>query len=682
MNPTDANIRIAKLTELINSHNYKYYVLAQPEISDYEFDLLLKELTELEIAFPEFTSPHSPTQRVGGEPVKDFPTVKHQYPMLSLGNTYSKEELNDFHNRVVKAINQAPAYTCELKFDGIAIGIRYENGIFKQAVTRGDGIQGDEVTANVKTIRSIPLSITALEHIPETFEVRGEIFMPHKSFEYLNQQKEQLGENPFANPRNAAAGSLKLQNSSEVAKRKLDCFIYGIFGDDLPFNTHFDNLNYLKSLGFKISEHTRFCEGIEQVFEFIAYWNQERHTLPFDIDGVVIKVNDYTLQETLGYTAKSPRWAISYKFKAEQAITKLIDISFQVGRTGAVTPVANLEAVQLAGTTVKRASLHNADRIAEFDLHFNDMVQVEKGGEIIPKIVGVLMEERSSNAKKIEYITHCPQCQTPLVRNLGEAIHYCPNDISCPPQILGKLEHFVSRKAMNIDSLGEGKLEILFENNLVHNPVDLFKLDYNMLLGLEKVIQAEEGKSKRISFREKTVVNILNGIASSREVPFERVLFALGIRYVGETVAKKLARHFKNMDAISAASREELIAVDEIGEKIADSLLEYFSNPAHLNIITELKAAGLKFQSDASQTAASSTLQGKTFVISGVFSRVSRDELKKIIEQNGGKISSSISSKTSFVVAGENMGPEKKNKATELGVSIIDEQTFFEILEG
>lgn len=681
MNPADAQSRIAQLTEAINLHNYKYYVLAQPEISDYEFDILLNELSELEARFPQFLSPLSPTQRVGGEPIKEFATIVHQYPMLSLGNTYSKEELNDFHNRVVKAINQTPAYTCELKFDGIAIGIRYENGILNQAVTRGDGVQGDDVTANVKTIRSIPLSIRFTQQIPEAFEVRGEIFMPHKSFNQLNQQREELGENLFANPRNAAAGSLKLQNPSDVAKRNLDCFIYGIFGEDLPFITHFDNLNFLKSLGFKVSEHTRFCNGIEQVFEFISHWDTQRHHLPFDIDGVVIKVNDYALQETLGYTAKSPRWAISYKFKAEQATTRLMDVSFQVGRTGAVTPVANLEPVQLAGTTVKRASLHNADRIEEFDLHFNDLVQVEKGGEIIPKIVGVVLAERALDARKIEYISQCPQCNTPLVRNPGEAIHYCPNDISCPPQILGKLEHFVSRKAMNIDSLGEGKLEMLFENNLVHNSVDLYKLEHHMLLGLEKVINSEDGKSKRISFREKTVVNILNGIAASREVPFEKVLFALGIRYVGETVAKKLARHFKTIDAIMNANREELVAVDEIGEKIAESLLDYFSQPAHREIITELKAAGLKFQTAAEDAPSSGKLLGKTFVISGVFSRVSRDELKKIIEQNGGKISSSISSKTSFVVAGENMGPEKKNKATELGVQIIDENTFFEMLE-
>lgn len=679
MDGATAKIRIADLTKLINQHNYNYYVLAQPLITDFEYDMLLQELIALETQYPEYLSKLSPSQRVGGEPIKEFPTVVHQYPMLSLGNTYSKEELNEFNNRIEKSIRIKPIYTCELKFDGIAIGIRYEKGMFVQAVTRGDGVRGDDVTANVKTIMSLPMSISK-DNVPDNFEVRGEIVMPHKSFAQINEQKIQQGENPFANPRNAAAGSLKMQNPAEVAKRNLDCYLYSLLGPSLPYKDHSESLEMLKLWGFKVSEHYKTCNSIDEVFEYISYWAEERYKLPFDIDGVVVKVNNYSLQDELGYTAKSPRWAISYKFKAEQVVTRLKSITFQVGRTGAITPVANLEPVLLAGTTVKRASLHNADRVADLDLHENDLVQVEKGGEIIPKIVGVVYEERSKEAKRIPYIDKCPECQTPLVRAEGEAIHYCPNEEYCPPQILGKLEHFVSRKAMNIDSLGEGKLEVLFDNKLVRSPSDLYQLTYDQLLGLEKNIEQEDGCIKKISFREKTVTNILNGIEASKSVSFEKVLFAIGIRYVGETVAKKLALNLKNIENLMTANREALLAVDEIGEKIADSILDYFSKAINIEQITALKKAGLQLETAHADSPLSDKLKGMTFVISGVFNTISRDDLKKIIEQYGGKNSSSISAKTNYLVAGENMGPEKRNKALSLGVPIIGEAEFLAMI--
>ncbi|MBU1718498.1 MAG: NAD-dependent DNA ligase LigA [Bacteroidetes bacterium] len=674
-----AQQQILQLREEIHRHNYQYYALAQPLIDDYEFDKLLEKLIALEREHPEFADPNSPTQRVGGFVSKDFATVVHKYPMMSLGNTYSREELLEFSNRVSKALSEKFEFVCELKYDGVAIGLTYKNGKLQQAITRGDGVQGDDVTPNVKTIRSIPLILHG--DYPEELEIRGEIYLPHESFRRINAEREEEGDQLFANPRNAAAGSLKLQDSKEVAKRKLDCFLYYLLGEKLPALTHYDNLRTAKSWGFRVPDYTVKCGDIDSVMEYVDYWDKARSELPFDIDGIVIKVNSLQQQEDLGFTAKSPRWAIAYKFKAERVETKLLSVDFQVGRTGVITPVANLEPVFLAGTTVKRASLHNADFVEKADLHDQDFVFVEKGGEIIPKIVDVNLEKRNPDAVKIAFISHCPECGSLLTRNEGEAQHFCPNDDECPPQITGKVEHFIHRKAMNIDSLGEGKVELLIDKGLISDASDLYSLKYDQLLGLEKVIPEEEGKKERkVSFREKTVENILKGVEESKKVPFERVLFAIGIRFVGETIAKKLARHFGSIDKIAEATFEELIAVDEIGDRIAQSLIQWFGREKNRQLIEKLRTAGLLLEG-AIQKSATGSLAGMTLVVSGVFEGYERDQIKKLIEDNGGKNASSISAKTTCLLAGENMGPAKRQKAESLKVRIISLAEFLDLLQ-
>lgn len=666
-----AQQKIQDLSAEINQHNYNYYVLSKPTISDYEFDMLLEELQKLEAQFPQLADENSPTKRVGGSITKNFETVKHKYPMLSLSNSYSKEEIADFEHRIKKLVEGELEYVCELKYDGVAIGITYKNGKLVQAVTRGDGVQGDNITENVKTIRSIPLQLKG--DFPEEFEIRGEVFMPKKVFEQLNKEKEEIGEQLYANARNTASGTLKMQDSAIVAQRKLDSYLYFVLGENLPFSTHFQAIEKAKEWGFKVplseKKYIAKCRSVDEIFEFINYWDKARHQLDFDIDGVVIKVNSYDKQQELGMTAKSPKWAIAYKFKAEQAKTKLLEITYQVGRTGAITPVANLQPVLLAGTTVKRASLHNADQIEKLDIRINDTVLVEKGGEIIPKIVGVEATQRDIFSEPVSYITHCPECNTPLVRKEGEAQHYCPNEWGCPPQIKGKITHFISRKAMNIDGLGEETIDLLVDKNLISNSADLYELTYHQLYELE-------------GFKEKKVQNILEGIQKSKQVPFERVLFAIGIRYVGETVAKKLAKQFKSIDAIANATFEELINTDEIGDKIAESLQQFFANEYHQQLVNRLKEKGLQLTLSEEQLAnTTNKLAGLTFVVSGVFSLFSRDELKNSIEQNGGKVAGSISKKTSYIVAGENMGPSKLQKAQDLGVAIIDENKFMEMIE-
>jgi len=681
MTKKEAKIRIDQLCEELREHNYRYYVLAQPSISDFEFDQKLKELEQLETAYPEFVRPDSPTRRVGGEPTKDFPSVKHKYPMFSLSNSYSLEEIREFDARVRKAVGHEVEYVCELKYDGLAISLTYTDGLLTQAVTRGDGVQGDDVTNNVKTIRSIPLRLRG--HYPLVLEIRGEIVMPHAEFERLNNEREEIGDNPFANPRNAAAGSLKMQDPKEVARRNLDAYLYYIPHALENVKTHYHALKKAKTMGLKVSDNIAICKNMDQIMEYINDWDGGRRHLPYDIDGIVIKVNDLGLQQQLGYTAKSPRWAIAYKFKAERVETLLESIDYQVGRTGAVTPVANLKPVLLAGTTVKRASLHNADIIARLDVRIGDTVYVEKGGEIIPKIVSVNFDKRPAGTQPVQFIARCPECGTPLIREEGEAAYYCPNEDSCPPQIKGKLEHFISRKAMNIDSLGEGKIEMLYDHGLVKNVADLYDLTYETILGLEKVIPAEEGKKeKRISFREKTAENIIKGIEQSKNVPFPRVLYALGIRYVGETVAKKLAAHFKTIDRLMAATFEELTQVEEIGDKIAESVILFFQKPAHRELVERLKAHGIQMELTETQALEPPLLQGKSFVVSGVFVRHSRDEIKVLIERFGGKNVSSISSKTDYVLAGANMGPAKKQKAESLGVPIISEDDFEGMIGG
>ncbi len=676
-----AKQRIDELIDYLNLQNHNYYVLDKPVISDFEFDVLLRELSDLETKFPEFLLPHSPTQRVGGAVIKNFIQVKHKFPMLSLANTYSEEELKDFDNRIRKSIYIDFEYVCELKYDGVAIGLTYKNGLLIQAVTRGDGIQGDDVTSNVKTIRSIPLKLKG--DYPDEFEIRGEIILPHAGFDLMNAERLEIGEEPFANPRNAASGSLKMQDSKEVAKRPLDCFLYFLLGKELPFSSHYENLIKAKEWGFKIPNYLVKCKSIEEVYEFINYWDIARKELAFDIDGIVIKVNDYRLWDELGFTAKSPKWAISYKFKAERVPTTLLSIDFQVGRTGAVTPVANLEPIQLAGTTVKRASLHNSDFIENMDIRIGDTVFVEKGGEIIPKIVGVDFDKRNTNVSSLfNFIEFCPECGSKLVRKEGESAYYCMNENECPPQIKGKLVHFIHRKALNIDSLGEGKIEILYDNGLLKNISDLYNLKASNLLGLEKIIVSDdEGKQKKISFREKTVENILNGINASKSIGFERVLFALGIRFVGETVAKKLAKHFKSIDNLINATYDDLITVDEIGDKIAESIIAFFKEKKNIEIINNLKSKGLQFElkEDISSTI-SQKLQGKSFVVSGVFEKFTRDEIKAEIELHGGKNVGSISAKTNYVLAGDKMGPEKLKKANDLGIPIISENDFLEMI--
>lgn len=687
MNEKAAKARIQELSSLIEKHNRLYYSEAKPEISDYAFDQLLEELIRLEQEFPQFCSPDSPSQRVGGAVTKEFKTVTHKYPMLSLGNTYSEEEVREFDERVRKVVGDDVTYVCELKFDGVAIGLSYREGRLVQAVTRGDGVKGDDVTTNIRTIRTIPLRLEG--DYPAEFEIRGEVFMPRSSFDRINQQletqlkedgydEEEIADRLLKNPRNAAAGTVKMQDSATVARRGLDCYLYLVLGERLHFRTHDEALQHASEMGFKVNEHYKVCRNLDQVLSFIHAWDSRRFKLPYDTDGVVIKVNDLAYQRELGFTAKSPRWAIAYKFKPENVSTALLSIDYQVGRTGAVTPVANLAPVQLAGTTVRRATLHNADQIAKLDLHIGDHVFVEKGGEIIPKITGVDLKKRPKDATAIRFIRKCPECGETLLRREGEVQHFCPNEEGCPPQIKGKIEHFISRRAMDIDSLGEGKVELLFDKGLIREPADLYNLEAGQLLGLEKTLPAENGeKSRVIRLQEKSVQKILQGIAASREVPFERVLYAIGIRYVGETVAKKLAQHFKSMDALSGAGKEELMQAEEIGEKIAESVHDFFRNRRHLRQIDALKKAGLKMTADTrGKSPISEKLAGSSFVVSGVFEHYERDALKELIERHGGKVQSGVSSKTTYLLAGSEAGPSKLEKAERLKVKIIDELEF------
>ncbi len=659
---------IQQLRSELDQHNYNYYVLDQPQISDFEFDQKLKELQALEAAHPDFFDSNSPTQRVGGAVTKNFQTVVHDYRMYSLDNSYSKEDVVDWETRIQKVLGNVPIeYTCELKYDGASISITYENGQLSRAVTRGDGVQGDDVTNNIKTIKSIPLQLKG--NYPAHFAIRGEIILPFAGFEKMNQELIEIGETPYANPRNTASGSLKLQDSAEVAKRPLDCLLYSLVGNNLPFQSQFEGLQAARDWGFKAPKEAKLAKNLDEVFEFIAYWDVHRHELPYETDGVVIKVNALSYQEELGYTAKSPRWAIAYKFKSEQVSTKLNSISYQVGRTGAITPVANLEPVQLAGTVVKRASLHNADQIEKLDIRIGDTVFVEKGGEIIPKIIAVDFEKRPEQSEVTHYITNCPECQTALVRSEGEANHYCPNFYGCPPQIIGRIQHFISRKAMDIEGLGGETVALLYNNGLVHNYADLYDLTVEQVLPLDRMAQ-------------KSAENLVNGVAKSKQIPFESVLFALGIRFVGETVAKKLAKHYKTISALEQATLEDLILVDEIGERIAKSVIEFFENEENLEIIERLKSKGVQMEIvEKVNPNATTKFLGKTFVVSGVFEQFSRDDLKKAIEDNGGKVGSSISSKTDYVVAGDNMGPSKLEKATKLGVAIVSEQDFINMLE-
>lgn len=665
MNPEE---KINALRKELHEHNYRYYVLDSPVISDYEFDMKLKELQALEEANPQFRDPSSPTMRVGGEVTKNFNTVVHEYRMYSLDNSYSREELVEWTERVHRILGDSKAeYTCELKYDGASISLTYQNGHLYRALTRGDGFQGDDVTTNVKTIRSVPLQLRG--DYPPKFEIRGEIILPLEGFEKMNELRVKEGEDPYMNPRNTASGSLKLQDSALVAERPLDCLLYAVVGRDLPASTHFELLSKAREWGFKIPREAKLCRSLEEVFEYLDYWDTHRHDLPYETDGVVIKVNRLDQQDELGYTAKSPRWAIAYKFKTEQAITVLEKITYQVGRTGAITPVANLQPVLLAGTTVKRASLHNADQIAKLDIREGDTVMVEKGGEIIPKIVGVDKSQRPAESIPTEYITHCPECDTPLLRKEGEAQHFCPNSTGCPPQITGRIQHFISRKAMDIEGLGAETVELLFKEGLIDNYADLYTLTKEQIVPLERMA-------------DKSAENLIQGIADSVNIPFERVLFALGIRYVGETVAKVLARAYKNIDALMEATPESLMQVNEIGQRIAESVVSFFHEEKNREIIAELRQHGLKFSLSEDQLQnQSDLLKGKTLVVSGVFENLERTELKKLIEDNGGKVSSSISAKTSYLVAGNNMGPSKRNKAETLGVPIISESDFLNLIK-
>jgi len=659
--------QIESLRRELEQHNYNYYLLSAPTISDFEFDTKLRQLQELEAQHPEFFDANSPTQRVGSDIANGFEQVAHVYPMLSLGNTYSSEEVQDFYERVRKGLNEDFELVCELKYDGTSISLTYENGELVRAVTRGDGEKGDDVTANVKTIRSIPLRLHG--NFPPKFEIRGEILMPWSVFDELNVEREAQEEQLFANPRNAASGTLKLQNSSVVASRKLDGYFYYLLGESLPSDLHSENLKAAHSWGFKVSDATKVCRDLEEVSAFINYWDVERKNLPVATDGIVLKVNSLTQQKNLGFTAKSPRWAIAYKFQAEKAVTRLNSVSYQVGRTGAVTPVANLDPVQLSGTTVKRASLHNADIIKGLDLHIGDMVFVEKGGEIIPKITAVDKDARLLIGDKVQFIKTCPECGAALTRYEGEAAHYCPNENACPPQIKGKMEHFVSRKAMNIDGLGAETINLLYQNELLHNIADIYSLKIPDLIRLERL-------------GTKSAYNIQAGCEKSKEVPFERVVFALGIRFVGETIAKKLAFAFKTIESLENATFEELIGVDEIGERIAQSVVQYFADAANIETVDRLKAFGLQMSlSEEKLQARGDSLVGLSIVISGTFSMHSRDEYKTLIEMNGGKNVGSVSAKTSFILAGENMGPEKLKKAEKLGVKLVDENTFLSMIE-
>ncbi len=656
--------QIEGLRRQLSYHNHKYYVENSPEISDFDFDKMMRTLVDLEAQYPQFYDPLSPSVRVGSDCTAEFASVAHRYPMLSLSNTYSIEELSQFIDRI-EGEKGATEFACELKFDGTAISLTYERGRLVRAVTRGDGTTGDDVTTNVKTIRSIPLTLSGSGY-PDLFEIRGEIFMPYASFDRLNSEREAAGETLFANPRNAAAGTLKQQQSAVVAKRGLDCILYQMAGDNLPFTNHIENLNAARSWGFKISEYMTLCHGAAEVIDYINHWDEARKTLPYPTDGVVIKVNDFALRRSLGFTAKSPRWAVAYKFKAESALTKLLSVDFQVGRTGAITPVANLEPVLLAGTTVKRASLHNAEQIAALDIRVGDMVYVEKGGEIIPKITGVELAERTAECKPFEYIDRCPECGAELVRFEGEAKHYCPNQSGCRPQIVGRVVHFIGRKALNIDGLGGETVELLFENGLVRDIADLYSLKAADLAVLPRL-------------GEKSADNIINSIEASKSVPFARVLFGLGIRFVGETTAKYMAAHFKSLDAVMAADKEALMESDEVGDKIAESIIGYFADPVNITILERLRTAGLQFETEVAERK-SDVLAGKNVVVSGKFLLHSRDELKALIELHGGKNQSGVSSNTDFIVAGENMGPAKLQKAEKLGVNILSEEEFVALI--
>lgn len=691
MEKEQAKRLIESLTEELNHHNYLYYQKSKPEISDFEFDTKLKELEKLEQAFPELKLAHSPSSRVGGDITKDFETVPHKYPMLSLGNTYSKEELTDFDGRVKKGLGSDDyEYICELKFDGVAISLKYENGILDRGITRGDGTKGDDITPNVKTIRSIPLKVLG-DNYPESFEVRGEVFMPKSQFIKLNEdvrleneQREAEGKSPitlYANARNTTSGSLKMQDSAVVASRKLDCYLYSYLDDSNTFDTHEGSLHFLEQSGFNVSPTYKKCKSIEEVLDYINHWDQERHQLSVETDGIVIKVNSMSHQSELGFTAKNPRWAISYKFKAESAVTTLNNITYQVGRTGAITPVAELEPVLLAGTTVKRASLHNANEIERLDVRVGDSVNVEKGGEIIPKITSVDLGSRKTSAKVVNYISHCPECRTELIRKEGEAQHYCPNQDTCPPQVLGRIEHFISRNALNIESLGPRTIKGFLNKGLINNAADLYKLSFEQINNLQfEEIDEVTGEVAKRSIKEKSAKNIIESITKSKEIPFERVLFGLGIRYVGKTVAEKLAQHFVTIDRLMQASFDEIVAVHEIGDRIAESVVSYFENDQALQMMSDLIDAGLSFEVEQRE-GADDTLKGLIFVVSGVFEGFGRDELKNVIKQHGGKVGSSISSKTNYLVAGANMGPAKKDKADSLGITILDESSFRELLE-
>ncbi|MCO6164004.1 NAD-dependent DNA ligase LigA [Flavobacterium sp. NRK F7] len=659
---------VQSLREELNQHNYNYYVLDKPTISDFEFDTKLKQLQDLEAKYPELYDENSPTVRVGGAITKNFETVPHEYRMYSLDNSYSKEDLLDWEKRCQKILGDVLLeFTCELKYDGASISILYEGGKLKRAVTRGDGFQGDDVTNNIKTIKSVPIHLKG--NYPDKFEIRGEIILPFAGFEKMNQDLIEIGETPYSNPRNTASGSLKLQDSAEVAKRPLDCLLYTLVGPNLPIMSQYEGLQKAREWGFKVPQESRLVSNIEEVFEFINYWDTHRHNLPYETDGVVVKVNQVQYQEELGYTSKSPRWAMAYKFKAEQVTTVLNSISYQVGRTGAITPVANLEPVQLAGTIVKRASLHNADQIQKLDIRIDDTVFVEKGGEIIPKIIGVDLNQRPLTSQPTTYITHCPECNTALVRMDGEANHYCPNFYGCPPQIIGRIQHFISRKAMDIDGLGGETVTLLYNANLVANYADLYDLTKEQVIPLERMA-------------DKSAENLINGIANSKSIPFERVLYALGIRYVGETVAKKLAKHYKTIDALAKTTVMDLVLVDEIGEKIAHSVVQFFENEANQVLVDRLKSYGIQLEiSESDNASISDKLNGKIFVVSGVFESYSRDDLKKAIEDNGGKVGSSISSKTHYVIAGANMGPAKLEKANQLNIPILDEYEFNKMID-
>lgn len=661
MQPKD---RIDQLRALLNEQNYRYYVLNDPLMSDFEYDKLMRELQDLEQANPQYADPNSPTQRVGSDRANQFASVTHRFPMQSLSNTYSREEVTDFDTRIQKEVGEVE-YVCELKFDGTSISLLYEHGQLVRAATRGDGTVGDDVTENVRTIRSIPLQLRGGGY-PDLFEIRGEILMPYKSFERLNREREDIGETPFANPRNAAAGSLKQQSSAVTASRDLDAYLYMLAGDEMPYATHYESLLAARQWGFKVSDQMKLCRNLDEVMDFIRYWDKARESLPFATDGVVIKVNSYAMQKQLGSTAKAPRWAVAYKFKAEQALTRLLSVDFQVGRTGAITPVANLEPVQLAGTVVKRASLHNAEQIALLDIRLGDMVYVEKGGEIIPKITEVELSERPAESQPFEFITRCPECGTELVKYEGEARHYCPNSSSCPPQIVGRIVHFISRKAMNIEGLGDETVQLLYDNGLVHDISDLYTLKRADLVRLPRL-------------GEKSADNILRNIEASKQVPFARVLFAIGIRFIGETTAKILARQFKNIDALIHADPEQLIEAEEVGEKIARSIIEYFADAGNMRIVERLRSYGLQFQNQV-QEGATDRLAGLNFVISGTFVHHSRDQLKELIERHGGRNLSGVSSNVNYLLAGQNIGPAKLAKVSKLGVKMINEEEFMQML--